>query len=365
MRVPRLPRSGWVLAALLAERDAPFVSADGHRCGETRGSQIDHITPPRLRWRRNDGSQLRLFARTTTVTRRRSGIGYGRSRGKAGVERAGAGKRQNREEARRPRKGRGAQTSNAAPKAPIADPDSIAGATDLPGTAEQRAFVRRESDLDTIAALWSPGAREKAKLAAMEWNGMEWNGMDWTTDELTQIQFTSQPAGLQCIVSRNSALLQSCRRRLTEHLDSPCRSHDAICLVTKALSSHSARPSGRYCPAPQAADASLEPPPCPSHSEGITSVGRRHPAASRAQFAAAVAVRRRRNRACGSSASRMRSEPDCSGGCIDAGMTFSHSAVAAITRSVVSLGCGGMNRMRVTPRRRSRRSRSARVVVVP
>ena len=45
---------------------------------------------------------------------------------------------------------------------------------------------------------------------------------------------------------------------------------------------------------------------------------------------------------------KIASEPDCSGMCKE-GMTFGVSAIAVITSSVKSLGCGEVNRTRSKP----------------
>ncbi|PQM47220.1 hypothetical protein C1Y40_02592 [Mycobacterium talmoniae] len=55
-----------------------------------------------------------------------------------------------------------------------------------------------------------------------------------------------------------------------------------------------------------------------------------------------------------------RSEPDCSGMC-RAGHTFAVSAIASMTSSVNSAGCGEVNRTRSSPSMRPQaRSRSAK-----
>ncbi|MFN8588750.1 MAG: HNH endonuclease [Candidatus Eisenbacteria bacterium] len=163
--VKRVPRGRHIPAALrheVAERDGcccAFVGADGHRCGDTRGLQFDHIVP------------LAQGGETTAANLRLLCAHHNRHEAakRLGAEHVAA-RREQRERARalehaaQQREAARAEARAAMPSATNAEqapPDEPADAAESPEQA------RRRSDADTIAALrWMGTPPEQARLAA-------------------------------------------------------------------------------------------------------------------------------------------------------------------------------------------------------
>ena len=147
-----VPRGRNIPAALrhqVAERDeycCAFVSPDGHHCGETRGLQLDHVTPLALGGETSEENLRLLCPRHNRFEAiRRFGAEHVAAQTELN-ERARAQQR----EAKKREAGRQAQT------APAGE-EQAAGATTeseeaRPISAEQ-ALARAESDADVIAAL--------------------------------------------------------------------------------------------------------------------------------------------------------------------------------------------------------------------
>ena len=151
----RVPRGRHIPAAMrheVAARDGhccSFVSDDGHRCGETRGLQFDHIAP------------IALGGGTTTDNLRLLCSGHNRHEAakRLGVENVAA-KRELTERAR-------ATARDAKRREDVRRAERASQAASSTATDDGIATARRESGLDTIAALRSLGFTiERARLAA-------------------------------------------------------------------------------------------------------------------------------------------------------------------------------------------------------
>ncbi|MBI5170672.1 MAG: HNH endonuclease, partial [Candidatus Eisenbacteria bacterium] len=166
----RVPRGRHVPAALrraVAERDehcCSFVSADGHRCGETRGLQIDHITP------------LAHGGETTEDNLRLLCAQHNRHEAakRIGVDEVAAKREANErarvhERAAKQREERLARERAVAASHVTTDPGSPTGDADTEAAefAAARVRARRQSDIDTVAALrWMGISLDEAQLAA-------------------------------------------------------------------------------------------------------------------------------------------------------------------------------------------------------
>lgn len=168
------PRGRHIPAALrheVAARDGhccSFVGTDGHRCGDTRGLQFDHVTPLALGGE-TSAANLRLLCANHNrhEAERRLGSEYVSAK----RESAERDRAQERQAKQREQQRASERASNAAPPASAtADADDRPGApanADVGPSDTQRLFDRRESDLDTIAALRALGcSHERARLAA-------------------------------------------------------------------------------------------------------------------------------------------------------------------------------------------------------
>ena len=157
----RIPRGRHVPAALrraVAERDehcCSFVSADGHRCGETRGLQIDHITPL-AHGGETTGDNLRLLCAHHNRHEAAKRIG---------VEEVAA-KRELNERARAHERAAKQREAVRERERAVTPPESGAD-SEAAELAAARERARRQSDIDTVAALrWMGISLDEAQLAA-------------------------------------------------------------------------------------------------------------------------------------------------------------------------------------------------------
>ena len=141
------------------------MSADGHRCGETRGLQIDHITPLAHGGETTEDN-LRLLCAHHNRHEAAKRIGVDEVAAKRELsERARAQER----EAKKREAERSAAREAATTPAVTTDPDSVATEADAEAAelAAERERARRQSDKDTVAALRFMGiSLDEARLAA-------------------------------------------------------------------------------------------------------------------------------------------------------------------------------------------------------
>ena len=166
-RVPRGRSIPAPLRSFVAARDeycCAFASGDGHRCGETRGLQFDHVTPVALGGE-TTADDLRLLCSRHNRHEAAKRLGVERVEGgrerneRARAQQKGAKKREaEREVAREGGAGTDGEAGTAADATDTAEPGANIAAL---------ALARAESDADVIAALRRLGCNlEQASLGA-------------------------------------------------------------------------------------------------------------------------------------------------------------------------------------------------------